>query len=119
MSGVAPRGSECSDHKKKQPARYCDGDQGRASRHARDLEPRDRSALAGCCQTAALALRLIPDLLDEALVALDAELNDDIDQQIEQALDVAARAAPGPPRLCLTRSTSCSKASSALARGRS
>src|SRR5580693_339383 len=37
-----------------------------------------------------LALRVVPDLLDEALVRLDAELDDDIDQQIEQALDVVA-----------------------------
>jgi len=40
---------------------------------------------------AAPTLGLIPDFLDEALMALDAELYDDIHQQVEQALDVAPR----------------------------
>src|ERR1700732_2348573 len=39
----------------------------------------------------ALAVRVIPDLLDIPLVALEPELNHDIDEQIEQRLDVGAR----------------------------
>ena len=96
------------------PARYC------ATRECHEHGARDlqglpaRPASAGGRQAAALALGVIPDLFDEALVALDAELDHDIDQQIEQVLDVRAGSS-WPPRLCLTRSTSCSKASSALA----
>ena len=56
----------------------------------------------------------IPNFLDEALMPLDAELDDDVDQQVQQALDVAAGQFR-PPGFCLTSSTSCSKASSALA----
>src|ERR1700681_3428751 len=46
---------------------------------------------AGRRRSSALALRLDPDFLDEALVPLDAELNDDVDEKVQQALDVAAR----------------------------
>src|SRR2546430_275301 len=49
---------------------------------------RPEPELAGFGQAATPALGFIPDLLDEALVALDAELDDDIHQQVEQALDV-------------------------------
>src|ERR1700676_2410002 len=42
-------------------------------------------------QATAFAVRLIPDLFDEALMALDAELNDDIDQEVQELLDVGAR----------------------------
>ncbi len=44
---------------------------------------------------------------------LDAELDDDIDQQVQEALDIAARqfSAAG---FCFTSSISCSNASSAL-----
>src|SRR5215813_9424033 len=55
-----------------------------------------RVPLAGFGQTATAALGLIPDLLDEALVALDAELDDDVDEEVEKALDVrAGEFAPG------------------------
>src|SRR5438128_1297114 len=64
--------------------------------YARDARPgkwgarsgRPEPALAGFGQAATPALGFIPDFLDEALVALDAELDDDIHQQVEQALDV-------------------------------
>src|ERR1700733_796726 len=49
---------------------------------------RRAGGLAGGCQAAALALGLIPDFLNEALVALDAKLNHDVNQQIEQILDI-------------------------------
>jgi hypothetical protein len=79
------------------------------------LEPCEVSPRLGdFCEAAALAARIKPDLLDEAPVALDTELDHDIHQQIEQLLDVGARQLLAP-RLCLTSSTSCSKASSALA----
>src|ERR1700744_3118212 len=42
-------------------------------------------------QATAFAVRLIPDLFDESLMALDAELNDDVDQEIQQLLDIGAR----------------------------
>src|SRR5580693_8290698 len=42
-------------------------------------------------QATAFAVWLIPDLFDEALMALDAELNDDIDQEVQELLDVGAR----------------------------
>src|SRR6202795_2737401 len=46
---------------------------------------------AGRRRSSALALRLEPDFLDEALMPLDAELDDDVDEKVQQALDVAAR----------------------------
>src|ERR1700731_4650533 len=42
-------------------------------------------------QATAFAVWLIPDLFDEALMALDAELNDHIDQEVQKLLDVGAR----------------------------
>ena len=42
-------------------------------------------------QATAFAVRVIPDLFDEALMALDAELNDDIDQEVEEFLDIGPR----------------------------
>src|ERR1700720_1103539 len=48
-------------------------------------------SLARGCQSTVFARRVIPDLSDTALSILDAELNDDIDQQIQEALDVGSR----------------------------
>jgi hypothetical protein len=39
-------------------------------------------------ETATLALGVIPDLFDEALVALKPKLNDDIDQEVQELLDI-------------------------------
>src|SRR5882672_5106393 len=58
---------------------------GTRKRHSDDRPEPD---LAGFGQAATPAPGLIPDFLDEALVPLDAELDDDIHQEVEQALDV-------------------------------
>ena len=66
------------------PARYCamtSAPRGPQSPSA----PLGSPWLSGRCQAAAFALRLIPDFLDEALMALHAELNHHIDQQIQQS----------------------------------
>src|ERR1700730_1196325 len=42
-------------------------------------------------QATTFAVRLIPDLFDKSLMALDAELNDDIDQEVQEFLDIGAR----------------------------
>jgi hypothetical protein len=42
-------------------------------------------------QATAFAVWVIPDLFDEALMALDTELNDDINQQVQELLDIGAR----------------------------
>src|ERR1700722_18586036 len=39
----------------------------------------------------ALAFRLVPDFLDEALVPLDTELNDDVNEKVQEAFDIATR----------------------------
>ena len=52
------------------------------------LMNRPEPDLAGFGRAAAPAPGLIPYFLDEALVPLDAELDDDIQQEVEQALDV-------------------------------
>src|SRR5487761_1794164 len=61
-----------------------------ASERSTPVATRERRfVLTGGCQAAVLALGLIPDLTNEALVALDPELDDDIDQEIEEVLDVS------------------------------
>src|ERR1700733_8538350 len=42
-------------------------------------------------QATAFAVRFIPNLFDKALMALDAELDDDIDKEVQQLLDIGAR----------------------------
>src|SRR4029077_13069858 len=56
--------------------------------HRRPCHGSSTPALAGLGQAATPTLGLVPDFLDDALVALDAKLDDDIHQQVEQALDV-------------------------------
>src|ERR1700730_293989 len=46
---------------------------------------------SGGGEAATFASRVVPDLPDEALMALDAELDHDIDEEVEQLLDVRAR----------------------------
>ena len=56
--------------------------------------------LADGRQATAFAVRGVPDLLDEALVALDAELDHDIHEQVEELLDVrAGQLLPSPALL--------------------
>src|SRR5205823_14284274 len=45
----------------------------------------------GAGEAATFASGVVPDLPDEALMALDAELDHHIDEQVEQLLDVRAR----------------------------
>src|ERR1019366_5207789 len=42
-----------------------------------------------------LASGVVPDLFDESLVALDAELDDDVESQVQQILDVGPCEIPG------------------------
>src|SRR5487761_694571 len=66
-----------------------------ASERSTPVATRERRfVLTGGCQAAVFALGLIPDLTNEALVALDPELDDDIDQEIEEILDVGSRDLP-------------------------
>src|ERR1700686_9787 len=55
------------------------------------LMNRPEPDLAGFGQALTPALGFIKDFLDKALVPLDAELDNHIYQQVEQALDVAPR----------------------------
>src|ERR1700731_4556208 len=41
-------------------------------------------------RSSALALRVEPNFLDEAFMPLDTKLDHDVDQEVQQALDVAA-----------------------------
>src|SRR5487761_255107 len=63
-----------------------------ASERSTPVATRERRfVLTGGCQAAVFALGLIPDLTNEALVALDPELDDDIDEKMEEIFDVGAR----------------------------
>src|ERR1700686_3636290 len=46
---------------------------------------------SGGGEAATFASGVVPDLPDEALMALDAELDHDIDEEVEELLDVRAR----------------------------
>ena len=46
---------------------------------------------------ATLALGVVPDLLDESLMRLDAELDHDVDEKVQEALDIVARQLPARP----------------------
>src|SRR5205085_1778921 len=54
---------------------------------------------ARTCGRAALARGVEPHLADDALVALEAALDDHVDEKVQQALDVAAREAPSAATL--------------------
>src|SRR5271163_3099146 len=56
---------------------------------ARSVTPIHGGALGGR-ECAAFACGIKPDLLDVTLVPLDAELNDDIDQQIKKLFDIGS-----------------------------
>src|ERR1700683_3336626 len=53
-------------------------------------KPGQRGLTRGA-QATAFAVGVIPDLFDEALMALDTELSDDVDQQVQEFLDIGAR----------------------------
>jgi len=90
VSGVARRGSACTDHRKKKPERIAAQEQ-RGALASKTLGTRREPVLAGFCQAATPTLGLVPDFPNEALMMLDPKLDDDIDQKIKQALDVAPR----------------------------
>src|ERR1700722_3430432 len=90
VSGDASREFKCKDHRKRNPARYC-APTSAATLKATPLRRvfcQLRTALAGRCQAAALALGIIVNLTDKALMALDTKLNHHIDKQIQQVLDI-------------------------------
>src|SRR6185437_11835281 len=91
VRGPAARMSRWSDARRRQAARYCEA-MSPATAAARGLmshvllEP-----LRGLAQGAVLAARVKVDLFDESPMALDSELNHDIDEEVEECLDVGAR----------------------------
>src|ERR1044072_5427635 len=90
VSVVAVRGSPPTHCMKTNAARYCDAIT-RPAATTSPLSPRATHAgLAGGRQRTVLACRVIPDLFDATLAVLDAELHDDVDQEIEQILDLLA-----------------------------
>src|ERR1700728_4466085 len=93
VRGDASRVFACTDQRKRKPAKYCAKTRQASPipnplrKTARQLRP----DLAGRCQAAVLALGLIIDFLDVTLMALHAELNHHINQEIEKILDVGPR----------------------------
>src|SRR5690242_18950109 len=77
-------------HMKRNAASHCESS--RIAKTANDALANWRAPLAhvDACQTATLADEVRPDLLDTALVPLDAKLHDDVDEHVQQALDVVA-----------------------------
>src|SRR5438132_1593384 len=65
------------------------GDVARGARTVRWVSLERDSSGGG--EAAAFASGVVPDLPDEALMALDAELDHHINQQVEELLDVRAR----------------------------
>src|ERR1700730_5698431 len=101
VRGVAESGEPCSDHTRREPARYCQSPTAAsvsaialARKGARSPLPRQRAwvlapPLAGSVD-ATLAFGLVPNFLDVAMGAVHGKLNDDIDQEIKQRLNVRA-----------------------------
>jgi len=79
VKGLAVRRSCRHQASNKKPARYCE-----ATRIKQAMTIAFKAIagqrLEGGAQATAFTVWFIPDLFDEALVALDAELNDDIDK---------------------------------------
>src|ERR1700722_409145 len=101
VSGDASREFNCKDQRKRNPARYC-APTSAATLKATPLSRvlcQLRAALAGRCQAAALALGIIVNLTDKALIALDAKLNHHIDEQIQQILNIGPREFLSAPAL--------------------
>src|SRR5688572_16886108 len=91
VSGLASRGSACTHHRNTYPARVS-ASRSPASKPSMILPARPhRERLAGRCQSATPARRLIPHLLDAALAVLNAELHDHVDQEVQQVPDLFAR----------------------------
>src|SRR5262245_60384611 len=90
VSGVARVTGSPMLHRKKNPARYC-ATRITAAAPSTHFAARRPPCSAGARQAATFAFGLIPDFFDEALVTLDAKLDDDIDEQVQEALDVRAR----------------------------
>src|SRR5689334_15784228 len=75
-------------HMKRNAARYCESSRIAKTTSTALATGRAPPSLTGACQAATLAGGVKPHLSDTALVALDAKLHDDIDEQVQQALDV-------------------------------
>src|SRR5258708_130916 len=90
VSGEAARGSSWNDRRKMHPARYCARTSAASIAAATFASTRTLLPLVGRGQAATLALRFIPNLPNEALIALHPKLNHHIDEQIQQVLNVAA-----------------------------
>jgi len=80
VKGRAVRRSCRHQASNKKPARYCEAMRLKQATAIAFPAMMSQRGLAGAAQATAFTVWFIPDLFDEALMALDAKLNDDIDE---------------------------------------
>jgi len=80
VNGLAVRRSCRHQASNKKPARYCEAIRLRQAIAIAFPAIAGHRLEGGAAQATAFTVWFIPDLFDEALMALDAELNDDIDE---------------------------------------